>query len=395
MSDDEKDNQAKGDPDKGDPKSPPASKPEPTPEPEPTSEPALEQGKVIEDSGTMALSHALKRSFHFVKALVAILALGAVFSCMKQVEPGEQAVILRFGKVVAASDGTTVRQPGIVWALPYPIHEVVKIPVGESRTVRSTVGWLRGLTDEQIDTADETSIGEFMELPPGQHGYTLTTDHNIIHVRATAKYRISNPVDFIFNFEDGAESLTNVLDNAILYASARMKADDALFGGEDVIQTFEETVALRIDTLIDRLNLGVTIENVDVKKIPPLATKLQFEEVQQSEQERSKTINEAKGFSRETLERAVGESNAVISAAIGRSRATVQSVQADAAYFTDQLPHFLANRDLYTKRLMIETMKSSLTNVQDLFFIPQAVSGQSPELRLSLSREPEKPKVIN
>lgn len=390
MSEDEKDNHAKGDP-----KQPldPTPAPKPTPKPEPTLE--SRQGKVIEDSGAMALSHALKRSFYFVKALVAVLAVGAVFSCMKQVEPGEQAVILRFGKVVTASDGTTVRKPGVVWALPYPIHEVVKIPVGESRTVRSSVGWLKGLTDEQIDTADETVVGEFMELPPGQHGYTLTTDHNIIHVRATAKYRISDPVRFMFDFENGAESLTNVLDNAILYASARMKADDALFGGENIDETFEEKVALRINTLIDRLKLGVRIENVDIKKVPPLATKLQFDEVQQSEQERSESINEAQGYAGETLGRAVGESNAVISASIGRSRARVQSVQADAAYFEDQLPHFLANRDLYVKRLMVETMKSSLTNAQEVFVLPETVSGQAPELRLNLNREPVKAKVAN
>lgn len=380
MSEDEKDNNALGSSPGNDPRPSPPSKPEPASPP----------AEIIEDSGTLALSHALKRSFYFVKALVGILAVGAVFSCMRQVNPGEQAVILRFGKVVAAADGTTVHPPGIVWALPYPIHEVVKIPVGESRTVRSSVGWLKGVTDEQVDTADETVVGEFMELPPGQHGYTLTSDHNIIHIRATAKYRISDPVRFEFDFANGMESLTNILDNAILYASARMKADSALFVGSE---EFDDTVENRIKTLIDRLKLGVTIENVNIKKVPPLATKLQFEEVQQSEQQRSQSINEALGYAQETLGRARGESNAVISAAIGRSSATVQSVQADASYFKDQLPHFLANRDLYTKRLMIETMKSSLTNAQELFFLPPGVDGKNPELRLILSREPSKPKV--
>lgn len=383
MSEDEKDNSALGAPAESDPKSPPSKSEPAAPEPEP--------GRIIEDSGTLALSYALKRSFYFVKALVAILAIGAVFSCMRQVNPGEQAVILRFGKVVASSDGTTVHPPGVVWALPYPIHEVVKIPVGESRTVRSTVGWLKGVTDEQVDNADDTVVGEFMELPPGQHGYTLTSDHNILHVRATAKYRITNPVRFEFDFADGAESLTNVLDNAILYASARMKADSALFFGSE---EFDDTVENRIKTLIDRLKLGVTIENVNIKKVPPLATKIQFEEVQQSEQERSRSINEALGYAQETLGRAVGESNAVISAAIGRSSTTVQSVEADAAYFKDQLPHFLANRNLYTKRLMIETMKSSLTNAQELFFLPPGLDGKNPELRLNLNREPVKATVV-
>lgn len=385
MSDDESDNNASGDPSEEEPKSPPASKPEPASEPEP----AVEASKVIEDSGTLALSHALRRSFYFVKALVAVLALGAVFSCMRQLEPGEQAVILRFGKVVAAADGTTVHTKGIVWALPYPIHEVVKISVGESRTVRSSVGWPR-LRDEEIYEADDAIIGEFSELPPGQHGYTLSSDHNIIHVRVTAKYRISDPVQFEFEFADAEVSLTNIIDNAVLYASARMKADDALFNDTDV---YKETVEIRVKKLIDRMRLGVTIEALSVEKVPPLATKLEFDAVQESEQERSTSINEARGYAQEAMRRAIGESNAVISAAIGRSRARVQNVEAEAAYFKDQLPHYEANRDLFTKRLLVETMKVALTNAQELFYLPDTLPGQKRELRLDLSREPEKPEV--
>ncbi len=344
---------------------------------------------MIEDSGTRALSFALKRSFFFIKALVFVLAAGVVFSCIRQVEPGEQAVILRFGKVVRSADGGAVRNPGFHWAWPYPIDEVVTIPVGESRTVRSSVGWPR-LRDDEIYKGDEVTIGEMQTLPPGQHGYTMTSDHNIIHVRATVKYRISDPVSYVFNFAEAPETLTNILDNAVIYAAARFKADDALYKRQEF---FKETVENRVNELVTRMKLGVTLEPMSVERVAPLATKSFFDDVQKSEQEQNKSINEARAYSQETMRKAVGDSNAVVSAALGRSSELVQTVEAEAAYFKDQLPHYLQNQDLYTRRFLIETLRVALTNAQRVVYLPDNSGKEPRELRLLLSKEPEKLKT--
>ena len=39
-------------------------------------------------------------------------------------------------------------------------------------------------------------------------------------------------------------------------------------------------------------------------------------------------------------------------------------------------------------------MKVALTNAQELFYLPETRPGQKRELRLDLSREPEKPEVV-
>ena len=353
---------------------------------------ALEEEKtdgLIEDSGTRALSFALKRSFFFIKALVFVLAFGVIVSCIRQVEPGEQAVILRFGKVVLSSDGTTVRNPGFHWAWPYPIDEVVTIPVGESRTIRSSVGW-PNMSDEDIYGTDEIARNEMVAIPPGEHGYTLTSDHNIIHVRATVKYRVSDPVKYIFNFENASATLTNILDNAIIFASSRFNADEALYKNQEF---FRETVENRVNTLIDRLGLGIKLEPMSIERVPPLTTKQFFDEVQQSEQDQNKSINTARAYAQETMRQAVGDSNAVVSAAVGRSKNLVQSVEAEASYFKDQLPHYLANRDLYTRRFLIETMRDTLTSAQRVIYLPDNACKEPRELRLLLSKEPQKLKT--
>ena len=46
------------------------------------------------------------------------------------------------GKIYTVGEGDQVlRSAGAHWAFPYPIDEVVKIPITEIQTVESTAGW--------------------------------------------------------------------------------------------------------------------------------------------------------------------------------------------------------------------------------------------------------------
>src|SRR4051812_26402286 len=91
------------------------------------------------DSGSQALEEALRSSFVIVKAIMVILVAVFFIKGMVQVGPQEKAIILRFGKPVGVAQEQLLG-PGLHWSLPYPIDEVVKIPVGQIQTVTSTAG---------------------------------------------------------------------------------------------------------------------------------------------------------------------------------------------------------------------------------------------------------------
>ena len=152
-----------------------------------------------EDASSQALSEALSSSFVLVRLLIAALCVGFLFSCIFQVKQNEVAIILRFGSPVGSTAAEQVLHAGLHWALPYPIDEIVKIPVGESRSVRSTTGWY---LQSDADAAAGQKPDELPSLTPGRDSYVLTGDGNILHVRATVFYRLSNPVAFTFNFDN-------------------------------------------------------------------------------------------------------------------------------------------------------------------------------------------------
>src|SRR5947207_8524958 len=186
---------------------------------------APEPPRGVEDAGAQALSEALRSSFDIVKFLMAGLVVAFIFSGVFTVKPNQVAVKLRLGKPVGVGAGQLLK-PGLHWKLPYPIDDVVYIPVGESHTVTSTAGWY-------AQSAEEAATGRKPQpkgmLQAGVDGYTLTGDGNIIHARATMSYRISDPISYSFNFTNATNLLQHILDNALAYASARFNADDALY----------------------------------------------------------------------------------------------------------------------------------------------------------------------
>src|SRR6185436_17702390 len=92
-----------------------------------------------EDAESQALSDALKSSFGIVRVILVIMVVIFLGSGFFTVGTQEKAIILRLGKPVGKDKA--LLSPGAHWAFPYPIDEVVRIPVGQVQTIRSTVGW--------------------------------------------------------------------------------------------------------------------------------------------------------------------------------------------------------------------------------------------------------------
>src|SRR6185503_21263803 len=82
-----------------------------------------------EDTGSQALSDALRSSFLIVKLLMVAVLVYFICSGVFIVGPQEKAIVLRFGKPVGEGERGLLG-PGLHWAFPYPIDEVVRIPIG-------------------------------------------------------------------------------------------------------------------------------------------------------------------------------------------------------------------------------------------------------------------------
>jgi membrane protease subunit HflK len=337
------------------------------------------------DAGSQALAEALGSSFAIVKIVMLLMVVLFLGSGFFQVGPSEKAVILRFGRPVGEGKGVLLG-PGLHWSFPYPIDEVVKIPITEIQKVTSTTGWYF-TTPEQELSGEELPAGP--SLNPAIDGYAITADRNIVHTRATLNYHIEDPIAYIFNFASASNTIQNTLNQALLSTAAKFNVDDILTRDA---AGFQDAVLARVSDLTEQDQLGIVIDNCQVFSVAPRQLKDVFDRVTIAQQNQSKQIYDANTYRDKTLLNAAAQASAITTEAATASTNYVKAIQADAKAFTDVLPAFEANQNLFAQQKVAETMALVLTNVQDKIFLPERADGQSRELRLMLNREPPQPK---
>ena len=153
--------------------------------------------------------------------VLVLLFLGSGFF---KVEPQYRAIILRLGNRWARGRRRLLG-PGLHWAFPRPIDEVEY----DSVYLAANGGFLGGLvSDTRRARPGRAGAARGRSLNPAATSYALTADTNIIHVVATARYRITDPIAFHFDFTNAPMFITNDLNNALLFACSQMQIDDIL-----------------------------------------------------------------------------------------------------------------------------------------------------------------------
>ena len=239
-----------------------------------------------EDAGTQALSEALRSSFFIIQIIMVGLVLVFFGSGFFTVKEQNKAIILRLGRPVGKGEAALLG-PGPHFAWPRPIDEVVLIPFKSSQRADSTVGWYLSAEDRAKGAPDPQPEPS---LDPATISYALTADTNIIHLAASARYRITDPIKFHFDFDDAAMFVTNDLNNALLYTASHFTVDDVLTAQPTA---FKEAVEARMRELVEKQDLGITVDGVDPQTSPPLTLLNDFHRVVQASAEGANQINQA------------------------------------------------------------------------------------------------------
>ncbi len=341
-----------------------------------------------DDAGSQALAEALRSSFAIVKIAMLLMVVAFFGSGGFKVRQQEKAVILRFGKPVGEGQKILLGA-GWYWSYPYPIDEVVKIPITEIQSVDSTMGWYAMTHEQEVlykTTGVEPPAGP---LNPAADGYALTADRNIIHTRATLYYHIADPMRYVFTFETASNTVQNELNNALLYTAARFNVDDILTRD---VAGFQDAVLQRVNDLTERDQLGIVIDNCQVQSIAPRQLQDVFNLVTTTRENRNKLLNDAHSYESQVLIHAGAQAKSIIDTASADRTRFVESITAEAKRFNDLLPKYESNPNLFAQQAYLQAVGQVLTNAEK-WIQPTAENGKSREVRLMLNREPPAPKT--
>lgn len=356
----------------------------------PPSPPAHPNPMVIEESGSRALAEALRSSFFIVKILMVLLVVLFFASGVFTVPSQQRAIVLRFGKPVGVGESQLLG-PGLHFGFPAPIDEVVKIPVGNLLTVKSSAGWYQTTPEAEMSN-QEPEPGA--TLNPAVDGYTITADGNIMHARAIVQYRIIDPLNYVLAFRNASNVVQSALDNALFYASSQYTVTQAT---REEIQPFKETVLKRLRDLVEQLKLGISIEGIsEFRTIPPRQVRQAFEQVSVAEIERRKARDDAEAYAARSSSEAQGEASAIVNEGQSEAVRLVQQVSSEARYFTNQLASYQSNPELFRARVQADAMARVMSESPGkVFTLPQPRPGFPAELRLLINRQPLKPRSQN
>ena len=332
---------------------------------------------IEKDNGLNAVSDALRVLFRLIKVVMLLLVIGFLCSGISYNEQYEKSIVLRLGEV----KGPVRDQPGWIFALPFPIDEVIKIH-GKFQTYETSTYWY-------AESTKQTDDGKPLIAPtlkPGSDGYLLTADNSIIHAKAVLKYRVSDPKHFQFDHNNIEKTLQALLDNALLKACSTINTKNGLPQSQ---LSFAATRILK-DSISDQ-KLGIEIDPVELKLIWPRQIQDSIETVVRSSQTAQQKIAEANIFANNQINEAESQAAEIKANAQIHATRTISRSEADAQAFRKLYPLYKQNKDVIRETLYQNRIRKILSNVEETFIVEDK---SNREIRLNLKRQTEGRKSI-
>lgn len=362
---------------------------------------------------------------------------------MQTIDPYENALVLTFGKISGEGE-SRILKPGLQWVWPYPIEEIVRIPVGKKTNLVLESLWYYERPGDKLPGGPKAKQYFGPTLNPLVDGYCLTrgekqetsageTDYNIAHTKWQLTYQITNPELFFkntyVNFEniEAGQNYADVIEESIkpmleaLLADAVVSTvvhytiDDVLFRQ---IGTITDHVKRSMQQRLNQVDSGITVISIQLDdQVPPRQVADAFWASIQAANTREtiikaaqsyydKSLNEAGGPVAEALIEAIesdtsepehpeqlwsqlaGEAQNVMAKAQAYRTRVVENAKANADYFRSLLPEYRKRPKLVVQKIWQDAVQEVLDNADEKMIIQPTSNAKGKEIRISINRDP-------
>ena len=321
-----------------------------------------------ESGGLKALKDALNTTSIILRIAMIILLIAFLVSGMRNLEQYENAVVLRFG----AESGEVRSEAGMQFALPYPVDQMIVVPVGRTQTLSSSSFMYQKNALNEVATF----------LKPGVDGYLMTSDGNILHCVATIKYQVENVSSYLFslNQDERIRVIEGLLDNSVLKAVAKLPLNEAL----DIKQVIADS-KLILQNHLDDLDIGIRVDLLDIKlQVPRQVTEFYTKVL-----EAKNKANEIQAEAEKSVSKSIDQTESEIDkinylADIWKTR-MLGRAEADLVTFEKLIGDYRKNPERVKSMLLRSAMAEVIGNLEELFIADVGKDGQ---MRLRIPRQP-------
>lgn len=307
-------------------------------------------------------------SFGGMSVFFILLLVGlSVWSSYYTVPSDSVAVVQRFGKHLKEVP------PGLHFKFPLGIDKATIVPV--KRQLKQEFGFA---TPGAKDPYQGSRSG-------GRETQMVTGDLNAALVEWVVQYRISDPVRFLFEVREPAETLRYVSESVMREVVGDRTVDEVITIGR---QEIEIDALVKMQELSSKYVMGISIDQVQLKNInPPKPVQESFNEVNQAQQSKEKLINEARQEYNKVIPLAEGEKDQRIREADGYRLKRINEAEGDASRFNALFAEYHKAPEVTRRRIYIETMQSVMPSIQSKVLVDEQMRGLLPLLNLDAQKE--------
>jgi len=274
-----------------------------------------------------------KSSGRGVWLAVAVAGLLWVSTGVYKVQPNEQGVVLRFGRV------DRIAVPGLNYHWPYPIETVLVQDV------------------TAVNRIDSTSVNSRYGREHDQQSM-LSGDENIVEVQFTVLWRIRDVVHYLFRAKAANNTILCAAESVVREIIAQMPMSSVLTEGRTSINRKAQE---ELQRLVDQYGLGVQIDDVIMGRIDPPPTVIDaYRDVQRAKADQQRLINEAQAYRNSRVPVARGEVQQIIQQAKGYAAEIVAGAQGDASRFLMVQKEYREFPEAVRQRLYVKAMQEVL-----------------------------------
>lgn len=297
--------------------------------------------------------------------IAAIILVILVWSAFYQVQPEEQAMILRLGRYTGV-----LYEPGLHVKIPI-IDQVIKVPT--RRQLKQEFGF----RTVEAGVRTEYSSRDF----PGE-SLMLTGDLNVADVEWVVQYRIEDPYMYVFKVREVNSTFRDLNEAVMREIVGDHSVDEVLtFGRREVA---DKAKAL-LQELADRYETGIRVEQLVLQDVnPPERVKPSFNEVNEAIQEREEVINNARAEYNRAVPKAEGEAEQMIRRAEGYALERVNNAQGEANRFLSVYEEYKKAPSVTRRRLYVETMERLLPKVGEKVIVDEKLENMVPLMNMGL-----------
>jgi membrane protease subunit HflK len=297
------------------------------------------------------------------------LFLLVLSTAMVVIEPGEHALLERFGSPVA---GRTLLEPGAHFKWPWPIDKVYRYRTEQIQTLEvgpteeapmerePAVLWTiaHSKEDNFLVANRETTSGDTTNQVSGRRIPPVS----LLTVSIPVQFQITNLQAWAYNNEDAPALLQDIATREVVRYLVGADLNELMTSGR--LEASKELVN-RIQAAADERQLGARVIAVGLQDIhPPVKVGKDYESVVGAQQTKLAKILEARADEIRTNAQADAQAVTVLNGARAEAMGRKVGAWAQAGLFTNQLPAFAAAPSVYAQMSYLKTFARASANAR-------------------------------